>query len=137
MIEQYIYYKKNLRTFLIIFYIALFSVNVSGQYNWYSDYDVKYYKIDVYSSDTSTYIAGNTTITAEILKVPLDSFRFELLSTISIDSIIAADLKMNYKRWGDITSIPIAQLSLGNEIFSVTVYYHGLLNNIYLIKPIR
>jgi aminopeptidase N len=118
----------KLRIFLLVISAATY-INLFGQYAWYTDYDVKYYKIDIQSSDTSTFIAGNTTILAEIKNATLDSFRFELNSNVVIDSIKYIDKKLSFKRGGAITSIPVSHLSLGTGNFSIVVYYHGTLNS--------
>lgn len=121
-------YKNRL---LYSFLLTLcFTLRLTAQPDWYNDYDIKYYKIDINANDTTTFLSGNTTIIAEIIKNPLDSFRLELNPALIIDSIKYNNQNISFYRTGDIISIPITGLSLPDQFFEVTVYYYGLINSI-------
>lgn len=99
-------------------------------YNWQSDflydYDVTFYWLDIEVSNTSTYVAGNTTINAKSVTV-LDTFAFELLNDpdIFIDSIFFNGVKyVNYSWEGDNVLVPVTSIDSGTP-FSAQIYYHG------------
>jgi len=97
-------------------------------YDWQSeylnDYDVKFYWLDMEVSNTTTYVTGNTIINAESVVV-LDTFAFELVSDIDIDSIFFEGVKyLNYTRDGDNVIVPVQSINAGTN-FSAQVFYHG------------
>jgi len=99
-------------------------------YDWQNehlnDYDVKFYWLDIEVSETSTYVAGNTTMNAESVIV-LDTFAFELINDpdMYIDSIFFNGVKyLSYTRDGDDVLVPVASIDSGS-MFTAQVYYHG------------
>ncbi|MDR1666129.1 MAG: T9SS type A sorting domain-containing protein [Bacteroidales bacterium] len=54
---------------------------------WYHDYDVKYYKIDIEADNTSTEVRGYAEIVAEIEKPGLQRFTVELNAGVQVDSV--------------------------------------------------
>ncbi|MDP4207881.1 MAG: M1 family aminopeptidase [Bacteroidota bacterium] len=93
--------------------------------NWYSDYDVKFYKIDLNVNDTSTVISGNTTIQSTITVEKLSVFKFELAAALTIDSIVIAKEKAVYSRSEDITSAMLPHPWHSGQLLQVIIYYRG------------
>ena len=90
---------------------------------WYSDYDVKFYKIDIEADNTSTDMKGNTMIIAEICVEGLNQFILELAGTVQVDSVLMNGRATSFRRDGDLLYIiSPAPLSLGSKC-CVTVYY--------------
>ena len=60
-------------------------------YNWQSplmdNYDITFYWLDIEVSNTTTFVSGNVTINAKA-EVAIDTFAFELISVMDIDSIL-------------------------------------------------
>jgi aminopeptidase N len=97
-------------------------------YNWQSplmdNYDVTFYWLDIEVSNTTTFVSGNVTIHAEAV-VTLDTFAFELITVMDIDSLIVNGTKYDlYSRESDNVLVPIDGVAEGTE-FSATIYYHG------------
>ena len=93
--------------------------------NLENNYDVKFYKIDLRASDTSTYISGNVTINAVVQNVAIDTLVFELIDTLIVDSIIVNGVNYNFIHYNDEIKIIIpSPLQIGTS-FSAIVYYHG------------
>jgi len=51
------------------------------------DYDVKFYYLDIEVDNSSIYIAGETTIMAEVTAAELDTFAIELLNQFTVDEV--------------------------------------------------
>jgi len=100
--------------------------DIKSDPDWYQECDVKFYKIDIEASDTIPYIAGNTTILSQVAINLLDTFRFELSSDITIDSVyIDNNHKVSPIRSGDIVKVPLPNTAKIGQLLSVTVYYKG------------
>lgn len=93
--------------------------------NWYSDYNVNFYKIDLNVNDTSTIISGNTTIQSTITAGNLSVFKFELSAALTIDSIVITKEKAVYSRSEDITSAMLPHPWHSGQLLQVTIYYRG------------
>jgi len=97
-------------------------------YDWQStymdDYDVKFYWLDINVSDNSTFVSGNVTINAESTVV-LDTFAFELISVMTIDSVFLDGTQYtSYSYDGDNVLVPVGEIAAGNN-FSAQIFYHG------------
>ena len=97
-------------------------------YDWQSpyldDYDVKFYWLDINVSDVSTFVSGNVTINADA-KVALDTFAFELIPVMTIDSFFIDGTKYSsYTYEGDDALFPVDEIDAGTN-FSAKIYYHG------------
>ncbi|MDR0715144.1 MAG: T9SS type A sorting domain-containing protein [Bacteroidales bacterium] len=68
---------------------------------WYHDYDVKYYKIDIEANNTSTEVKGNAEILAEVEKSGLERFTVELKRNIQVDSVYLDGKPVAFKREND------------------------------------
>ncbi|HEX2933827.1 MAG TPA: M1 family aminopeptidase [Bacteroidales bacterium] len=94
--------------------------------NWYGDYDVTHYLIDVKVNDTSKYISGHTTITSKITATALDSFYCELISELTVDSVFAGNAKSQFTRNKGIVKIKLDRSYAAGDKLSVTIFYKGV-----------
>ncbi|MFO7723034.1 MAG: M1 family aminopeptidase [Bacteroidales bacterium] len=91
------------------------------------NYDVKFYFLDIELSNTSTYVSGNVQIDAVVTSAVLDTFMFELIPSLTIDSITLNGVPVTFSRNGDevyVSGIPI----LNGVLFTAKIWYHGLPN---------
>ncbi|MCD4790642.1 MAG: hypothetical protein K8R37_11640, partial [Bacteroidales bacterium] len=51
------------------------------------DYDVKFYFLDLNVENNTIYISGNVTFNAQVVATQLDTFAFELVDELTIDSV--------------------------------------------------
>jgi len=98
-------------------------------YNWQNDnlndYDVKFYWLDIEVSSANINVAGNTSITAEVTASVLDTFAFELVPEMTIDSFFFNDVKYSgFTRDGDNVLYAVNAATQG-ELVTAKVYYHG------------
>lgn len=90
------------------------------------EYDVKFYKLDVEVTDTSTFIKGNTLISAVSQVSGLNQFVIELISDLTVDSVLINDEKQSFDHSGDLITVSLASsVSLG-EYFTAQIFYEGL-----------
>jgi len=91
--------------------------------DWYHDYDIKFYKIDIEADDASTDIRGYVEIIAEITVPALNRFTLELAEAIRVDSVRINGLTTSYSRHDDLLHIlSPTPLSIGGKCY-VTVFY--------------
>jgi len=90
---------------------------------WYHDYDIKFYKIDIEADDTSADVKGYTEIIAEISVEGLKQFTLDLAGNVRVDSVLMNGRKTSYRHNSDLLHVlSPAPLSSGNKC-CVTVYY--------------
>lgn len=90
-------------------------------------YDVKFYFLDIELTNTSTYIQGNVRIDAIVTYPLLDTFVFELIPSLTIDSIHVDGVPRSFVRNIDevyVTGISYTQ----NSSISVQIWYNGTPN---------
>ena len=93
---------------------------------WYSDYDVKFYKLDIEADDTSADVKGFVEIIAEILVDELNRFTLELAEDLRVDSVRINGRKTMFSRHADLLYIHSPEpLSAGSKC-SVRVYYAAI-----------
>ncbi len=93
---------------------------------WYDDYDVTFYFLDINIENNTTFVSGNSTTIATIKKPLLNEFKFELIDDLTIDSVIVNGVNSSFSRADDVVTVTLTEpLSLG-ETITVTTYYYGL-----------
>jgi aminopeptidase N len=90
------------------------------------DYDVKFYKLDVEVTNTSTFIKGSTLIGAVSQVSGLDQFVVELISDLTVDSVLIDGEKQSFVHSEDLITISLATSLTMGEYFSVQIFYNGL-----------
>jgi aminopeptidase N len=96
------------------------------KYNWYLDYDIKFYQIDLRVNDKDPYVAGNVSIKSEVSILRLDTFRFELNPKLTIDSVFAGKIKIVASRKEDVVSVPLPHPYHQKQSIIITVHYKGM-----------
>ena len=90
---------------------------------WYGDYDVKFYKIDIEADDTTIDLKGFTEIYAEISVDGLERFTLDLSETVRVDSVWMNGQTTMFRHVVDLLHLyPSDPLSLGSKC-CVTVFY--------------
>ena len=89
---------------------------------WYNDYDVKFYKIDIEANDTSAEIRGYTEIVAEIIVPDLEQFTLELAENVEVDSVWINGRFSSFQRKGNYLHVYNKGLQMSG-LCSVTVFY--------------
>ncbi len=117
-----------LSTFILIFFNIVICAqlnNNSGQSEWYNDYDVKFYKIELNSSDTSLYIEGKTSIYCESNLNNSKIFTIELGQHLTIDSILYNYKKVSFGHTEDIVKVSIPDTVFKGKMMMFTIFYRG------------
>lgn len=97
-----------------------FMVNLENQY------DLNFYHLNLNLSIANKNISGNVRALATVKTAPLDSFAFELYSTITIDSVYLNGIKTVVSRHADEARVPFATPLTQGATIDATVYYHGI-----------
>lgn len=92
---------------------------------WYDDYDVVFYFLDVKVENNTTWIEGNVTTRARVLREQLNEFKFELLDIIGIDSVIVSGIPVSFTRQGDEVTVQLPYTLGLNQELVFRVYYKG------------
>lgn len=92
---------------------------------WYDDYNVTFYFLDINVENNTTFVSGNATTIADVKRLSLDEFKFELIIQLTVDSVNVNGINSNFTRSGDEVTVDLqTSLNLG-ETLSFTVYYNG------------
>lgn len=93
---------------------------------WYDDYDVTFYFLDITVENNSTFVEGNASTLALVQKEGLDEFKFELIDDMTIDSVIVNGENLPFTRANDVVTVALASPMNPGEFINVTTYYYGL-----------
>lgn len=91
--------------------------------DWYEDYDVKFYKIDIEADNTTSDIAGYAEIHAEIKKNGLKQFTLELAEGIRVDSVQMTGQRISFRREKDNLYVLCTSPLRAGTMCHVSVYY--------------
>ncbi|PIS45046.1 MAG: peptidase M1 [Ignavibacteria bacterium CG08_land_8_20_14_0_20_37_9] len=89
------------------------------------NFDVQYYKLNVFVTHTPKFISGEVTVAAKSLMNNLTSVKLDLQNTLTVDSIFLAGSKVSFQHLSNIITVQLDKSYFLNEIFSFNVYYHG------------
>ena len=92
---------------------------------WYHDYDVKFYKIDIEADDFSADVKGYTEVLAEITALELNRFTLELTEKVRVDSVRINGRKSLFDRDGDLLYVSSSTLMSKGDLCNVTVFYEA------------
>jgi len=93
--------------------------------DWYDDYNVTFYLLDIKVENNTTYVEGNATTTATVKRLNLNEFKFELLANLTVDSVIANGSNRPFTRVGDEVTVALQNVLNQGETLSFTVFYKG------------
>ncbi|MBI9033474.1 MAG: T9SS type A sorting domain-containing protein [Bacteroidales bacterium] len=91
---------------------------------WYNDYDVNFYFLDIQVENNSVYVEGNVSIQAKALKDNLSEIKFELLNDLSIESITVDEQSVIFTHTSDVITIETNPISI-DSYFDVKIFYKG------------
>jgi len=91
------------------------------------NHDVKFYKLDINLENNSVEITGNVTINAISNISLLDTFAFELVNDLTIDSVLINGVNKPVLRDPGKDNVFVPNLSITQgQSFSSQIFYHGL-----------
>lgn len=91
-----------------------------------NNYDVHYLKFDLYLNDSSSYIKGNVTTTAQVVSAAMPVYTFELDTALTIDSVLFNGHLLPVQTSGrSIRKVTLALTLKQDDIFTAQVFYHG------------
>src|SRR4051812_32861676 len=90
-----------------------------------ADYDIKYLKFDLHFTDTSTYIKGNVSTTAQVVASSMINYIFELDSVITIDSAKVNGAIYPVAQIGFKRTITLPSALSSGSFFTAQIFYHG------------
>ncbi len=89
-------------------------------------YDVTHYLIDLAVNDTSTYIEGSVSVTAEVTAHGMDSLVLELSDELVVDSLQINDVAVtSYIHRDELLIIPASRNFDPGDYLTAMVFYHG------------
>ena len=91
-----------------------------------NDYDVSFYFLDLNVENDTTYLWGNVTIKAQVIASQIDTFAFELIDGMPIDSILVDSIAHSWLRENDEVFVPLNTSVEEGIFFSAQIFYHGI-----------
>lgn len=89
------------------------------------NYDVKYVKLDLQLTNTSTYINGHVTTRAKVTASSMSAYVFELSGLLTIDSAFVNGNRVTVGGSGDVRTASLATSVGYDSTLVADVYYHG------------
>jgi len=89
------------------------------------EYDVSFYFLNLNVESNTTYLSGNVTIQAKSTVAELNTFAFELVQAMTIDSVRVNGIKLAFQHANDLATVPLSIPIQQGNLFSVKIYYHG------------
>lgn len=89
------------------------------------NYDVKYYKLDVATNNLNINISGNVSIMAQVETNNLDTFVFDLINTLTVDSIIIEGNNQSFSHTNNLVYTYLSSSIPMGSLFTAIIYYHG------------
>lgn len=90
-----------------------------------NDYDVKHLKFNLALTNTSTYVSGDVTTTAQVTVTTMPVYAFELDGAITIDSFKLNGALMPVTSSGAVRKVTLSSAIAQNTVFTAQVFYHG------------
>ncbi len=89
------------------------------------DYDVKYVKLNLAVSNTSTHISGDVTTNAKVTATSLSAYVFELNPVLTIDSVLVNGVNRSVTSSAAIRTVSLPTALPHDTMFTVQVFYNG------------
>lgn len=90
-----------------------------------SFYDVRFYKLNINLEADTISISGDVQINADVVGMNMDTFAFDLIDAMVIDSIVINNSLHNYLHIDDLVLVPLSNSLQAGDKFSATIFYHG------------
>jgi aminopeptidase N len=111
---------------LILFYLFNAGIiSLSANSSSMDNYDVKFYRLDIEASDTTTFISGSATILVEITGSPSDELTLELVNDYTVDSVLADSEKAEFIHQDDELTVSTGKDYTTGTLVSIQVFYSG------------
>ncbi len=94
-----------------------------------SNYDVKFYKLDLEVSDTSTYLSGSVTVLVKVIEEPFNEFILELLDLYTVDSVLVNGINADFTHQNSEIVINSDKIHEVNSLVNIQVFYFGSVNS--------
>ena len=102
-----------------------FSKSIQTQTHLLNNYDVKFYFLDIAAERTSVDISGNVSIKAEVVSSVLDTFAFELIDTLTVDSVLINGVNSTFTRNNDEVFVKVIPAINQGNLFTAKIFYGG------------
>ncbi|HAL55297.1 MAG TPA: peptidase M1 [Bacteroidetes bacterium] len=91
-------------------------------------FDVTYYKLDLRlsTSPSPNSLSGSVTMAARSVVDNLSSITLDLMSSMTVDSVILGTTKLGFSQQTSSVTISLGRTIARGEVFSVRVFYRGL-----------
>ena len=89
------------------------------------DYDIKYLKFNLHVTDTSTYIKGDVSTTAQVVATTMSNYVFELDPVLTIDSAKVNGTLSIVTTSGFVRTIALPAALSAGAFFTAQIFYHG------------
>ncbi len=89
---------------------------------WYTDYDIHFYFLDIEADDDNINLSGKVTIHAKVKKDNLTIFHFQLHNALNISEVKVNNESVNFERNGYVVSAEISPLNTNDEIVAEISY---------------
>jgi len=101
------------------------SKSIQAQTPLLNNYDVKFYFLDIAAERTSIDISGNVTIKAEVVSSVLDTFAFELIDSLTVDSVLINGVHRTFTRSNDEVFVKVTPAISHGTLFTAKIFYGG------------
>ena len=100
------------------------------------NYDIKYLRFNLNLSDTTVYVAGDVSTTAQVVAATMSSYVFELDTTLNIDSAFINGYPVSVATTGSLRTIALTTALTSGTMFTARIFYQLFKNNprIHLIR---
>ncbi len=89
------------------------------------DYDIKHLKFNLHVTDTSTYIKGDVTTTAQVVATTMSNYVFELDPILTIDSAKVNGTLLTVATSGTARTIALPSALSTGTFFTAQIFYRG------------
>jgi aminopeptidase N len=90
------------------------------------DYDIKHLKFNLHVTDTSVFVSGDVTTTAQVSAFTMSQYVFELANTLTIDSAKINGVVLPVVTTGSVRKITLPSPMPLSAYFTAQVFYHGM-----------
>jgi len=90
-----------------------------------NSYDIKFYHLDIAVERTSVDVEGRVSILAEVLTSQLDTFAFELIDALGIDSVLINGNNSSFTRSNDEVFVEVLPALTQGSFIEAQIFYGG------------
>jgi aminopeptidase N len=90
------------------------------------NYDMKHLKFNLHVSDTSVYLWGDVSTTAQVVAVSMPAYVFELDTLMVIDSAQINGVTLPVTNVGFVRTISLPTALSSGAMFTAQIFYHGV-----------